>query len=58
MDGRTATSYPSVGAELKDAGAEYQDREVVFDGNLITSRRPEDIPAFIKQILVLLKEDG
>lgn len=59
MEGRTATSYPSVGDELKNAGATYQDQEVVIDGNLITSRKPEDIPAFVQQILLLIKEgDG
>ena len=56
MEGRTATSYPSVGDELKNAGANYRDQEVVVDGNLITSRKPDDIPAFVREILSRLKE--
>lgn len=51
MNGRTATSYPTVGDELKSAGANYQDQEVVVEGNLITSRKPDDIPAFVREIL-------
>ncbi len=57
MEGRTATSYASVGDELKKAGADYRDQEVVVDGNLITSRKPDDIPAFVREILARLKED-
>ena len=56
MQGRTATSYSSVGDELKNAGASYQDQEVVIDGNLITSRKPDDIPAFVRSILAMLEE--
>lgn len=55
IQGRTATAYPSVGAELKQAGADYRDEEVVVDDNLITSRRPEDIPAFVREILNTLR---
>jgi protease I len=43
---RTVTSWPSVRTDLKNAGARVEDREVVVDGNLITSRKPDDIPAF------------
>lgn len=50
LRGRKATSYSSVASELKEAGAEYIDREVVVDGNLITSRNPQDIPAFLDAI--------
>jgi protease I len=57
MQGRTATAYPSVGAELEEAGAHYRDQELVVDGNLITSRRPADLPAFIRQILTVLHGD-
>jgi protease I len=56
MEDRTSTSYPSVAEELREAGANYLDQEVVVDGNLITSRRPDDIPAFVGEILALLKE--
>lgn len=50
LEGRTATGYRSIAEELKTAGAHYQNREVVVDGNLITSRQPEDLPAFMKAI--------
>lgn len=46
LSGRTVTSWPSIRTDLVNAGAEWVDREVVEDGNLITSRRPGDLPAF------------
>lgn len=49
--GKTMTSWPSVSTDLKNAGANWVDREVVADGNFITSRKPEDIPAFSKKII-------
>ena len=45
-DGRTLTSYPSLRTDLRNAGATVVDEEVVVDGNLITSRSPDDLPAF------------
>jgi len=45
---RHATCYKSVSQELKDAGAIYEDKEVVLDGNLVTSRQPSDLPAFLR----------
>jgi len=47
VDGRTVTSWPSVRTDLANAGATVVDQEVVVDGNLITSRKPDDIPAFV-----------
>lgn len=44
--GRTMTSYPSLRTDLRNAGAEWVDREVVVDEGLVTSRRPDDLPAF------------
>lgn len=44
--GRTVTSYPSLRIDLRNAGATTVDQEVVVDGNLITSRTPDDLPAF------------
>jgi protease I len=44
--GRKLTSYPSIKSDLKNAGAEWTDREVVVDQGLVTSRNPGDIPAF------------
>jgi protease I len=44
--GRTLTSWPSLKTDLENAGAEWVDREVVVDGQLVTSRKPDDLPAF------------
>ena len=44
--GRTLTSWPSLQTDLRNAGATWQDKEVVVDGNLVTSRKPDDLPAF------------
>jgi protease I len=56
LKGRRATCYKSVAEELKDAGAIYEDREVIVDGNLITSRVPSDLPAFLREIMNMLKK--
>jgi protease I len=45
------TSWPSLKTDLKNAGATWTDREVVQDGQFTTSRKPDDIPAFIGEIL-------
>ncbi len=49
--GRTVTSYVAVRDDLKAAGAEWVDKEVVVDGNLITSRTPADLPAFCRALI-------
>lgn len=54
--GRQVTSWPSVKTDLINAGAHWVDREVVIDGNIITSRRPDDLTAFSSAILHLLAE--
>jgi protease I len=51
--GRTVTSWPSLETDLINAGAKWVDREVVEDDGLVTSRKPDDIPAFNKKILEL-----
>lgn len=51
LKGRHATCYNSVAAELKEVGALYEDSEVVVDGNLITSRQPGDLPAFMREVM-------
>ena len=56
LKGRRSTSYKSVAQELKDAGAVYEDKEVVVDRNLITSRQPSDIPAFLREIMKMIKK--
>jgi protease I len=55
MTGRTATAYRSVADELKAAGAHYRDAEVVVDGNLVTSRTPADLPAFVNELIAKLQ---
>jgi protease I len=49
--GRTLTSYPSVRTDLRNADATVVDEEVVIDGNLISSRSPDDLPAFCNAIV-------
>lgn len=51
--GRRATSWPSLRTDLTNAGAEWVDEEVVVDGNLVTSRKPDDIPAFSRESIRL-----
>lgn len=54
--GRKLTSYPSVKTDLKNAGAEWVDEEVVVDNGLITSRKPDDIPRFNEKMLEEIAE--
>ena len=54
VDGRTVTSWPSLRTDLANAGANVVDQEVAVDGNLITSRKPEDIPACSKALIAAL----
>jgi protease I len=49
--GRTLTSWPTVGTDLRNAGAEWVDKEVVVDDGIVTSRKPDDIPAFNKKMI-------
>lgn len=51
VQGRTLTSYPSVRTDLRNAGATVVDEEVAIDGNLISSRSPDDLPAFCSAIV-------
>jgi protease I len=51
LRGKTATSYPSIKDDMINAGASYVDREVVRDGNIITARWPDDLPAFCREII-------
>ncbi len=56
VDGKRMTSWPSVRTDLANAGADVVDEEVVVDGNFITSRKPDDIPAFNKAIVAMLED--
>ena len=51
VKGRTMTSWPTLKTDLKNAGATWVDEEVVVDKGLITSRKPDDIPAFNKKMI-------
>lgn len=57
VDGRTVTSWPSVRTDLANAGADVVDQEVAVDGNLITSRKPDDIPAFTEALIEALSAE-
>lgn len=50
VKGRRLTSYPSLEVDIRNAGGEWVDETVVVDGNLITSRNPDDLPAFVDAI--------
>jgi protease I len=52
--GRTLTSWPSIRTDLVNAGATWVDQEVVEDGNVITSRKPDDLDAFVGAVLARL----
>jgi protease I len=54
--GRRMTSWPSLRTDLRNAGAEWVDEEVVVDGNLVTSRKPDDIPAFNREAIKLFEK--
>jgi protease I len=51
VKGRRMTSYPSIESDLRNAGAEWVDQEVVTDHGLVTSRKPDDIPAFNRKMI-------
>jgi protease I len=55
LRGRTVTCFVAIKDDMVHAGAKYLDEEVVVDGNLITSRKPTDLPAFCREVIVALK---
>lgn len=55
LKGKTVTSFFAIKDDMVNAGAEWVDREVVVDGNLVTSRKPDDLPAFMKAVIGALK---
>ena len=56
LAGKKMTSYPSLQTDLKNAGVNWVDEEVVHDGNLITSRKPADLDAFSRELIKALSE--
>jgi protease I len=55
LKGRHATCYRSVAPEMKEAGALYEDKEVVVDGTLVTSRQPSDLSAFMRETMKMIR---
>ena len=55
IKGRKLTCYPEVEKDITEAGANYRDAEVIVDGNLITSRKPADLPAFNRELIKMIK---
>jgi protease I len=53
VNGKRVTSWPSLQTDLRNAGAEWVDEEVVVDGQLVTSRKPDDLPAFNQAMVEL-----
>jgi protease I len=58
VSGRTLTSFPSIRTDLRNAGARIVDEEVARDGNLLTSRSPDDLPAFCTAMVELFARSG
>jgi protease I len=58
VEGKRVTSWPTLQMDLQNAGAEWTDEQVVVDGKLVTSRKPDDIPAFNQAILSELSGSG
>jgi deglycase len=54
--GRRVTGWPSIRTDLRNAGADVVDEEAVTDGNIVTSRKPEDIPAFAEALIALVEK--
>ena len=58
LRGKTATGFFSIKDDMVNAGARFVDQEVVVDNNLITSRKPDDIPAFCRELVTALEKAG
>jgi len=56
LRGRTVTSWPSIRTDLKNAGANLVDQPAVTDGNIVTSRNPDDVPAFTDALIRLVEQ--
>jgi protease I len=56
LRGRTATSWPSIRTDLRNAGAKVVDEASVTDGNIVTSRKPDDVEAFTNALIELIED--
>ena len=54
VEGRRMTSWPTLETDLRNAGAHWVDKDVVVDGTLVTSRKPDDLPAFNREVILLI----
>ena len=55
LRGRRATSWPSIRTDIRNAGAEVVDEAAVTDGNIVTSRKPDDVPAFTEALIAAIE---
>ncbi len=55
IKGKTITGWKSIAQDIINAGATYEDKEVIIDRNIVSSRSPEDLPAFIKESIAMIK---
>ena len=55
LRGRQATSWPSIRTDLRNAGANVVDEAAVTDGNIVTSRKPDDVPAFTEALIAAIE---
>jgi len=58
LRGRKATAWPSIRTDLKNAGANVVDDAAVTDGNIVTSRNPDDVEAFTEAVIALIEQDA
>ena len=58
VEGRRLTGNPSIADDVRNAGAEWEDAEVVVDGNLVSSRKPDDLPAFMRATIEVAAHAG
>ena len=58
LRGKTATSWPSIRTDLRNAGANVVDETAVTDGNIVTSRKPDDVPAFTEAVIRLVEKSS
>lgn len=58
VEGHTMTSWPSLKTDLTNAGANWEDKEVIRDGKLVTSRKPDDIPAFNREMIDMFAQEA
>lgn len=56
LQGKRATCYPGIADDLKNAGAKYEDAPAVVDGNLVTARRPQDLPYWMREFVKLFEK--